>query len=104
MKADFKKTLDSYKARRGEFRIIDVAPLQYLMVDGHGDPNTAKEYTDAIGAWCPTAYKLKYLQRGGDLCRTPAGEGGPEPWLNRLPRPRISPWLKIMPRGITPMA
>ena len=59
MKTDFKKTLDSYAARRGEFRIIDVAPLQYLMVDGHGDPNTAKEYTNAIGALYPIAYKLK---------------------------------------------
>jgi len=27
MKTDFKKTLDSYKARRREFRIIDVAQL-----------------------------------------------------------------------------
>jgi hypothetical protein len=63
MKTDFKKTLDSYKARRGEFRIIDVAPLQYLMVDGHGDPNTVKEYSDAIGALYPIAYKLKFASK-----------------------------------------
>jgi hypothetical protein len=63
MKTDFKKTLDSYKARRGEFRIIDVAQLQYLMVDGVGDPNTAQEYTDAIGALYPIAYKLKFASK-----------------------------------------
>jgi hypothetical protein len=63
MKTDFKKTLDSYKARRGEFRIIDVAPLQYLMADGRGDPNTAKEYTDAISALYPIAYKLKFASK-----------------------------------------
>jgi hypothetical protein len=63
MKTDFKKTLDSYKARRGEFRIIEVAPLQYLMADGRGDPNTAKEYTDAISALYPIAYKLKFASK-----------------------------------------
>src|SRR5690349_2447291 len=38
-KLDLKK-LDSYRAKAGEFRILDVPPLQYLMVDGTGDPNT----------------------------------------------------------------
>jgi hypothetical protein len=63
VKADFKKTLDAYQARHHEFRIVDVPPLQYLMVDGHGDPNTAKEYADAISALYPVAYKLKFASR-----------------------------------------
>lgn len=74
MKTDFKKTLDSYKAKRDEFRMVDVAPLQYLMVDGHGDPNTAKEYTDAIAALYPVAYKLKFTSKrdlGKDYVVTP---------------------------------
>jgi hypothetical protein len=33
------------------------------MVDGHGDPNTAKEYTDAIGALYRIAYKLKFASK-----------------------------------------
>jgi hypothetical protein len=63
VKVDFKKELDAYGARHREFRIIDVPPLQYLMVDGHGDPNTAKEYADALAALYPVAYKLKFASK-----------------------------------------
>ena len=62
-KSDFKKTLDSYRARSGEFGIVDVPSLQYLMIDGHGDPNTAQEYTDAVEALYPVAYKLKFASK-----------------------------------------
>ncbi|MQA01225.1 MAG: hypothetical protein GEV07_00345 [Streptosporangiales bacterium] len=63
MKTDFKKTLDCYRARHREFRIVEVPPLQYLMVDGHGDPNTADEYADALAALYPVAYKLKFASK-----------------------------------------
>lgn len=63
MKRDFKKELDSYRARHGQVRIVDVPPLQYLMVDGHGDPNTAQEYADALAALYPVAYRLKFASR-----------------------------------------
>jgi hypothetical protein len=62
-KVDLKKTLDSYRARRGEFRVLEVPPLPYLMVDGHGDPNTAQEYVDALAALYPVAYKLKFASK-----------------------------------------
>lgn len=63
MKVDFKKELDEYRTRRGEFRILDVRPLRYLMVDGHGDPNTAQEYADAVSALYPLAYTLKFASK-----------------------------------------
>jgi hypothetical protein len=63
MKLDFKKTQDSYRARSGEFRVIDVPAMQYLMLDGHGDPNTAKDYADALAALYPVAYKLKFASK-----------------------------------------
>lgn len=63
MKIDLKRELDSYRARRGEFRIVDVPPLPYLMVDGRGDPNTAAEYADALAALYPVAYKLKFASK-----------------------------------------
>ena len=63
-KIDFKKTLDSYRARSGEFTIVDVPPLRYLMIDGHGDPNTSLEYTDAVEALYPLAYTLKFASKG----------------------------------------
>jgi hypothetical protein len=63
MKVDFKKSLDCYRARHLEFRVLEVPSLQYLMVDGHGDPNTASEYADAIGALYPIAYKIKFASK-----------------------------------------
>ncbi|WP_127480055.1 GyrI-like domain-containing protein [Nocardioides pantholopis] len=63
MKVDLKKTLDGYRARPGEFRVLDVPPQQYLMVDGHGDPNSAPEYAEAVAALYPVAYTLKFASK-----------------------------------------
>ncbi|WP_091230112.1 GyrI-like domain-containing protein [Microbacterium sp. 3J1] len=63
MATDPKKTLDAYQAKRGEFRILTVPPMRYLMVDGAGDPNTATEYSDAVAALFPLAYTLKFASR-----------------------------------------
>lgn len=74
VKVDFKKEYDEYRARHREFRIVDVRPLQYLMVDGHGDPNTAEEYADALSALYPMAYKVKFASKqelGRDYVVTP---------------------------------
>ena len=62
MKVDLKKELASYRARRGVFEVIDVPPLRYLMIDGHGDPNE-QEYADAVSTLFPVAYKLKFLSK-----------------------------------------
>lgn len=62
-KIDFKKALDSYQAARGKFRVVDVPTLQYLMIDGSGDPNTSPAYTDALEALYPLAYKLKFASK-----------------------------------------
>jgi hypothetical protein len=62
-KTDLKKSLDSYQAARGRFRIVDVPDLQYLMVDGHGDPNTSPAFGQAIEALYPVAYKLKFASK-----------------------------------------
>lgn len=66
MKTDFKKSLDAYKARHNEFRILDVPPQQYLMVDGHGAPGEGSEYAAAIGALYPVAYTLKFASKALD--------------------------------------
>lgn len=63
MAIDLKKTLDAYRAKRGEFRLVDVPRMQYLMVDGAGDPNTATAFADAVTALYPVAYALKFLAR-----------------------------------------
>lgn len=62
-KLDLKKELDSYRARSGEFRVLDVPPLSYLMIDGQGDPNTSPEYADALATLYPVAYRLKFASK-----------------------------------------
>ncbi len=61
-KVDFKK-LDRYRAARGKFRLIDIPDAAYLMIDGHGDPNTSPEFAEALKALYPVAYKLKFLSK-----------------------------------------
>jgi hypothetical protein len=62
-KTDFRKTWDPYRARQGQFRTVDVPDTRYLMVDGHGDPNTDPAFTGAVEALYPVAYKLKFASR-----------------------------------------
>ncbi|MFZ3392928.1 GyrI-like domain-containing protein [Rhodococcus sp. 7Tela_A2] len=62
-KIDFKKTLDAYRATRGEFRILDVPDMRYLMIDGVGDPNTSPAFADAIESLYPVAFTLKFASK-----------------------------------------
>ncbi|MGM7666218.1 GyrI-like domain-containing protein [Microbacterium sp. A93] len=62
-KADFKTTIDTYRARKGRFDVVDVPELSYLMIDGHGDPNTSPEFTTAVEALYPVAYALKFASK-----------------------------------------
>lgn len=62
-KIDLKRQLDAYTARRGGFRVVEVPDLQYLMIDGHGDPNSSPEFASAIEALYPLAYGLKFTSR-----------------------------------------
>ncbi len=52
-----KRELDCYTARRDTPQVLEVPDLQYLMLDGHGDPNTPL-YAAAVSALYPVAYKL----------------------------------------------
>jgi hypothetical protein len=61
-KVDLKKTLDSYQAKRGVFRILDVPAMRYLMLDGHGDPN-GPAFAAAVEALYPVAYGLKFASK-----------------------------------------
>lgn len=49
---------DLYRAGR-DWAEVDVPPAEYLAVDGHGDPNTAAEYADAVAALYASAYAVR---------------------------------------------
>lgn len=63
MKTDLKQQITTYTARHGVFSIVRVPPLNYLMIDGQGDPNTSPRYRDALAAIYPIAYKVKFLSK-----------------------------------------
>lgn len=63
MKIDFKKEIAGYAARCGRFQVVTVPPLQFLMIDGHGDPNTSPAYQDALATLYPVAYALKVFSK-----------------------------------------
>ena len=59
-KVDFKKVYKELYAPPKEFVVVDVPEMQFLMVDGYGDPNVAQEYQDALEALYAMAYKIKF--------------------------------------------
>lgn len=42
---------------------VDVPPMQYLMIDGKGNPNTAQEYKEAVEALFAAAYAIKFASK-----------------------------------------
>ncbi|MCR9139219.1 MAG: GyrI-like domain-containing protein [Alphaproteobacteria bacterium] len=65
-KIDFKKSMkELFAPSAKEFSVVQVPPLQFLMVDGEGTPGGDKdgEYTQALAALYPMAYKLKFLSK-----------------------------------------
>lgn len=65
-KIDFKKTMkECFAPSSKDFSLIDVPPLQFLMIDGTGSPgeDVSSEYVQALAALYPMAFKLKFLSK-----------------------------------------
>ncbi len=62
-----------YRARRTP-EFVEVPELSFLMIDGHGDPNTSERYRQAVQALYAASYTLKFAlkkQRGLDYRVSP---------------------------------
>ncbi len=67
-KVDLKKTLKHlYAPSPKEVSVVDVPPMNFLMVDGVGDPNTSDEYREAVEALYLVSYWLKFAAKKGAL-------------------------------------
>lgn len=67
-KIDYKKKLKHlYNPSSREVEIVEVPQMNFLMVDGEGDPNTSQSFSDAIEALFPLAYTLKFMIKKGDM-------------------------------------
>jgi len=59
---DLKKTLSHlYNPPKGRFNLVDVPPMNFLMIDGHGDPNTSPQYQQAVEALYSLSYTIKFM-------------------------------------------
>lgn len=60
-KVDLKKDLKHlYNPSAIEVSVVDVPPMNFLMVNGTGNPNTSQEYQQAMEALFSLSYALKF--------------------------------------------
>lgn len=62
-KQDFKKQKELYAPSATDFALVEVPPMWFLMVDGHGDPNTSEDYGTAVEALYAASYAVKFASR-----------------------------------------
>ncbi len=66
-KVDFKKELKHlYKPPTNRVEIVNVPEMNFLMIDGKGDPNTSQEFSDAVEALFGVSYTLKFMIKNGE--------------------------------------
>ena len=60
-KTDYKKVLgELYAAKTAKPVVVQVPKMNFIMIDGKGDPNISQEYIDAIQTLYPVAYTIKF--------------------------------------------
>lgn len=65
-KLDLKKDWQHlYQPSAKRVTVVDVPTLNFLMIDGSGDPNTAQAYVEAVEALYAVAYALKFKIKKG---------------------------------------
>ena len=61
---DIKKAFPAlYAPKLRGFHEVDVPELAFLMVDGHGDPNTSPAYTEAVTALYTLSYTVRAIAK-----------------------------------------
>ncbi len=67
-KIDFKKELKHlYQPSAKEVVQVEVPEMNYLMIDGVGDPNTSTAYQAAVEALFALSYAIKFTAKKGSL-------------------------------------
>ncbi len=65
-KIDYKKELKQlYQPSAREVSVVDVPEMNFLMIDGAGDPNTTPFFQEATEALFAVAYHLKFMVKKG---------------------------------------
>ncbi len=64
-KLDYKKEYKDLYRPKTKPSIIDVPEMLYIAVNGEGDPNTGKEYREALNILYALSYSIKTLKMNG---------------------------------------
>ena len=63
-KVDFKKDLAPlYAPKNTDWAVIEIPAMNFLMVDGKGDPNTSTDYSEAVAALYGVSYAIKFMSK-----------------------------------------
>jgi hypothetical protein len=66
-KIDLRKELKHlYSPSSKQVAVVDVPEMNFLMVDGTGDPNTSAAYRNAVEALFAVSYALKFMIKKGE--------------------------------------
>lgn len=67
-KIDLKKDLKHlYQPTAKDVVEVDVPEMNYLMIDGEGDPNTSQAYAEAVETLFMVSYAVKFMVKKGAL-------------------------------------
>lgn len=67
-KIDFKKSLKRFYAPTSrDFEIVEVPAMQFVMIDGQGDPNSSASYAAAVGWLYAVSYAMKFASKAAGL-------------------------------------
>jgi hypothetical protein len=65
-KLDLRKELKHlYGPLSKQFSLVEVPEMNFIMIDGHGDPNHSADYAEAVNALYSLAYTLKFSVKAG---------------------------------------
>ena len=65
-KIDFKKELkEFYRAPSQKIAVVEVPEMNFLMIDGEGDPNKVASFGEAMETLFALAYALKFMTKKG---------------------------------------
>lgn len=65
-KVDLREQLKHlYNPPGREVSVVDVPPMNFLMIDGEGNPNTSEDYAHAVEALYAISYALKFMIKRG---------------------------------------
>ncbi len=67
-KVDYKKELKHlYNPSPKKVEVVEVPIMNFLKIDGEGDPNTSQSFKDATEALFSLSYTLKFMVKKGNL-------------------------------------